>query len=256
MRLETWLSCWGMGMERLPAKEKSTAPGGFYQFPAVADFNGDGIPDLVTTSDEGGVNFLRGNGDGTFTFIATREGVVFASSITVADFNGDGIPDIAASNGSQVTILLGKGDGTFTVKATLKEPALQGIGDFNDDGIPDLAVAGFNPDSSGAVTVLLGKGDGTFSPGATFNVLGSFQSATVGDFSGDGLSDLAVDFDPNDDTSPGTVSVFLAGIATIATAMDVAVPGTGTHFLVASYPGDSNHLASTSSALPVAAGPR
>ncbi len=66
---------------------------------AVGDFNGDGMPDLVTT--DGGsnsVSVLLGDGDGTF-----QSPVPFAAgsapiSVAVGDFNGDGKPDLAVAD--------------------------------------------------------------------------------------------------------------------------------------------------------------
>ncbi len=70
---------------------------GFGVGPSIAagDFNGDGVPDLVTvTSDRGGsnsgVSVLLGNRDGTFqapTKYVVGDG---ALSVAIGDFNGDG----------------------------------------------------------------------------------------------------------------------------------------------------------------------
>jgi hypothetical protein len=64
--------------------------------PTVADFNGDGIPDLIIGAPGTVGSILLGNGDGSFqqpmyVFLGT-------GTIAVADFNQDGSPDLAAGN--------------------------------------------------------------------------------------------------------------------------------------------------------------
>jgi len=165
---------------------------------AVADFNGDGIPDLaVTNYIADTLTILLGNGDGTFTATtatpATGSG---PDSVAVGDFNGDGIPDLAVTNdySNTVTILLGNGDGTFTATAvspaTGNVPVSIAVGDFNGDGKADLAVANYK---DGTLTILLGNGDGTFTATAVSPATGTEPfSVAVGDFNGDGKADLAV----------------------------------------------------------------
>jgi hypothetical protein len=103
----------------------------------VADFNGDGKPDLLF----GGDVFL-GNGDGTFEFSAN----LGDGQGSVGDFNGDGKPDVAVIYDSNfLFVYLGNGDGTFGqgngfyAGTTL----YTAVGDFNGDGKPDLAVANY-----------------------------------------------------------------------------------------------------------------
>ena len=62
---------------------------------ATADFNGDGIPDLLVASTSSTVlNVLLGNGDGTFQAPkSTNVGIAF-SAIVAVDVNGDGKPDV------------------------------------------------------------------------------------------------------------------------------------------------------------------
>lgn len=120
----------------------------------VADFNGDGIPDLVC-----GQNVFLGNGDGTFKLSATLSAAneVYGQPVA-ADFNGDGIIDLAITSGSSgpgvVSIFLGNGDGTFGSPVGFtagNDPVWAGLGDFNGDGKPDLAVANYH---SNNVTIL------------------------------------------------------------------------------------------------------
>jgi hypothetical protein len=76
---------------------RNFAAGNFPGSLTVADFNGDGIPDLAAVEVNGGTaSVLLGNGDGSFqppqTFVS---GGAFAFSLAVGDFNGDGKPDLA-----------------------------------------------------------------------------------------------------------------------------------------------------------------
>jgi hypothetical protein len=75
---------------------------------AIADFNGDGIGDVVAAA--GDVRVLLGDGQGGFAPVpgspfATREGTW---QLAVADVNGDGKPDVVTTNleGESVTVLL------------------------------------------------------------------------------------------------------------------------------------------------------
>jgi len=95
-------------------------------FPAVADMNGDGFPDLVLSDDtmpEGpNLSVLLGNGDGTFGSRQQWSTGGFAESVAVGDFNGDGKADAATGNRvrGSVSVLLNAGgspEAAFTGKA-------------------------------------------------------------------------------------------------------------------------------------------
>ena len=74
-----------------------------FQSVAVADFNGDGRPDLVmTTHGSGIVSVLLGNGDGTFQQ-PERTYTVGGAVAAVADVNGDGRPDLVTANTARMT---------------------------------------------------------------------------------------------------------------------------------------------------------
>jgi hypothetical protein len=181
----------------------------------VADVNHDGKPDMIVTSSTSDqVSVLLGNGDGTFQAPRTYDvgagqaGAnrdVFREPI-VTDLNGDGVPDIAVPNlnSSDVSILLGNGDGTFQPQRrfnSVPSPDSLASGHFTHSGNVDLVALQEIPNSKAPVSlgVMLGRGDGTFAPPITLATpftLAGFP-VRVGDFTGNGLDDLAV-FSPED----------------------------------------------------------
>jgi hypothetical protein len=210
---------------------------------ALADLNGDGIPDLVTGTETNGLLVHLGNGNGTFqtaTSITANGassqnyfGLLPGSSIAFGDFNGDGKTDIAfveCMNGSSnctVGVLLGNGDGTFQ-KERYNDPnsVIAGIavGDFNGDGILDIAVANYG---NGSVDLLFGNGDGTFQEPVPISMPGA-SSVAAADVNGDGKLDLVLT-----NWGYGTVSVLLGkGNGTFQTAASYSTP-------VSSYPNNA-----------------
>jgi hypothetical protein len=78
---------------------------------SVADLNGDGAPDIVTTNDASSdVRVQLGNGDGTFQPQQSFEEGFGGASVAVADLNGDDAPDLVTANfiSDDVSVLLQK----------------------------------------------------------------------------------------------------------------------------------------------------
>jgi hypothetical protein len=166
---------------------------------AVGDFLGKGVLDLaVANQGDNKVSVLQGNGDGSFQ--AARNYAVGTNPVSVAvgDFLGNGILDLAVANqgDNTVSVLLGNGDGSFQAAisyAAGSAPSSVAVGDLNGDGILDLAVtdsavSGGSP----SVSVLLGNGDGSFQAAGSYSAGISPGSVAVGDFRGNGISDLVV----------------------------------------------------------------
>jgi hypothetical protein len=104
-----------------------------YRTVSVADFNGDGIPDLVTGEHWfGPASIFLGNGDGTFlTGSPVGVSVPLSSGYAAAaDYNGDGVPDLALpSENGGVAILLTQN--TRSISAELDNPNLIGPAPHN-----------------------------------------------------------------------------------------------------------------------------
>ncbi|MEE8475081.1 MAG: VCBS repeat-containing protein, partial [Myxococcota bacterium] len=163
------------------------AVGDFPSSVAVADLDGDGVPDLVTANlvtDD--VSVLLGRGDGSFQAADTFAVGRLPAAAAVADFDGDGAPDLVIANFD---------DRDVTVLLNLREVEIEGKIDIR----PGSDRNAINPMSRGVIPVAILGSD-------TFDVLrvdvttlafgpdGAApeheQGSHVEDVNGDNLDDL------------------------------------------------------------------
>jgi hypothetical protein len=153
---------------------------------AVADFNGDGKPDIVAAGD-GYVTVFPNNGNGTFAVPQSYAVAGSPTAVAVGDFNRDGKLDIVTANANgTVSLLLNNGNWTFGVAQNyaISGPANSvALGDFNHDGFLDVATTGAEMD------MLLSTGTGTFGAYQKVGPVGGNVVAV--DFNSDGFPDLA-----------------------------------------------------------------
>ncbi len=171
---------------------------------AVADLDGDALPDIVTgdaqgfstTFAPGAVAVLRGLGGGAFSPPAKYHADYAPGLPAVADLSGDGVPDIATHGTSgNLAYLRGDGAGGFESLRLVgvELPNSVEAADFDGDALPDLLVAG---GSSHVVNLLLADGAGGWLEPQAVPAQGQPVDAEPGDFDGDGALDALVGTSP------------------------------------------------------------
>ena len=149
---------------------------------AMADFNGDGLPDIACSNRGSLSTVLLNLGSGRFSdpIAVSSAGL---ESVFTGDVNIDGWQDIVFSNGR---LVLGKGDGTFqpsTVVPSATSMNTAVVADTNLDGFPDLLGVGSN-----SFTITLGNGDGTFKDAISYT--SSSRHLASADLNGDLIPDV------------------------------------------------------------------
>ena len=161
---------------------------------AAADFDGDGVLDLVSVGSGSPAGRLRiwfGTSNGTFVESPPYPVGSFPSCVIVSDLDGDGAADILVGDfaSSAVLILRGDGHGNFgdPYGVAAGSPALAlAVADINGDGHADIVSA------AGNVELLLSYGDGTFTAPEAW-VCGAYPNGLViGDFDANGKLDAAL----------------------------------------------------------------
>lgn len=187
-------------------------PGASYE---TGDFNGDGLTDIasvIPNASQLPILFSRGNG----TFRATSRTLpakvklaMHAAGVQryIGDFNGDRLHDIAliVPGTRSVSLAISNGEGGFDGGLVPVTPAVAGIlmspsatlftGDLNGDYQLDIAAI---RRTDGRMAAILSYGNGRFldsviglSPTVASLFTGASADRFIGDFNGDGLTDIA-----------------------------------------------------------------
>jgi hypothetical protein len=172
---------------------------------AVADFNSDGISDLVVggsnnsnSSGTGtGLAVYYGTGSGTFGFPISITTVGTVNSVATGDLNRDGLPDIIAATGNNTVLTFTNNGNDFAPTGTTSVgifPRSLVVADFNGDNFLDAATANGN---GGNISVLYGQANGTFALAINLQVSGVNSSGSpttlaAGDINNDNRIDLVV----------------------------------------------------------------
>jgi uncharacterized protein (TIGR03437 family) len=160
---------------------------------AIADFDKDGKPDLLTTSSSANLILLLNKGGGAFNPVQVTSSNIVTSGQT-ADFNGDGISDLLVQSTSRDTgavtyaVQLGKGSGAFEAPTAFPPTYMTVLSatDVNGDGNADLVQAA----NTTGLAIYLSNGDGSFQQLPVLTQFAGFTPMAVGDFNGDGKQDL------------------------------------------------------------------
>ncbi len=162
----------------------------------LADFTGDGIPDLAALDPAGALQVLSGSGDNGFVSAETYDVALDGSEVRASDIDLDGDIDLVVGSyrQDQLNVLINDGTGTFEPPATLYTtpiPTAMIVQDCNQDGVPDILLTHLTP---AFVEVFIGNGDGTFQQSLQLPVPTEGRTAglSVGDVTGDDIPDVLI----------------------------------------------------------------
>jgi hypothetical protein len=177
----------------------------------VADFNGDGIPDITVSTSEG-LNMLLGAGGGAFELPTLFP--FFGGALATGDFNGDCNMDLVGVYSYSTRITLGDGTGNLLLLTNMSGdfnfstyPNAVAVGELNGDGKADIAIANSGNPTGRGVTVGFGKGDGFFGAPTNCALPETPGDIVLGDLDGGGRLDAVVSLLIYDGSNSNSVCV-------------------------------------------------
>ena len=164
-----------------------------------ADFNGDGLDDLVTANaDSHDLTILLSQADGTFMSTSIETTLPTPYSVATGDLDGDGRLDLLVGETFGYEVFLGNDDGTFRASQTIVQSDSSWsseLGDIDGNGSLDFVGLYGHLDQ---VRIFRNNGDGTFDAGQTVPVGDVPRALVVADFDEDGRDDIAASNDGSD----------------------------------------------------------
>jgi hypothetical protein len=190
-----------------------TFTGGVYV--ATADFDHDGVADIIVSADVGGgprVRVFNGQTGATIAdFFAFETSFTGGVRVAAGDVNGDGVPDLVVSAGAgggpRVAVFNGRdiaaglasparlGSDFFAFESALRNGAYVAAADLDGDGKADI-IAGAGPGGAPRVTGFSGNGFLTGQPTVMTDFFAGDTSdrtgvtVTTADADGDGKPDI------------------------------------------------------------------
>jgi hypothetical protein len=175
------------------------------QSAAIADLNGDGLPELIVTNYYGpSISVYKNTStSGNITFDPKLDFTTGNQPyhVVVGDLDGDGKTDIITGNGNggSISILRNAGAGgaiAFDAKIDYPigtTPYGVAVGDLDGDGKPELAAADYStgPSTISVLRNLSTPGSLTFAAKVDYPTGNSPYNTIISDFNGDGQPDLA-----------------------------------------------------------------
>jgi hypothetical protein len=207
----------------------SVSPQAFQYKVAIADFDGDGLPDLVYSDNAGFLYLMKGDDKGDFgapvPVFAAGEYQFNLQDIFVYDLNGDGHPDLVGPGFTGLVVVLGEGGGKFAPPVTYNTYSGVHLADFDGDGHVDaiscgtLGTTGSSPSPNGTIYVSYGRTDGTFGDPVAVARIPNHEGTVTGvtDLHGDSKNRIVV-ASPDGVTialgaTPGTTETYAGAFA-------------------------------------------
>lgn len=213
----------------------------------LRDFNNDGVSDLFSSDGGNTFSYWYGNGDGTFSSLATalRGGSAGGRGLVdFGDINGDGFEDIVSADFNGNVYVTENQNGVGFSISTVAFNSLFNVGvelfDIDNDGDLDLGLLGW-----GDLKIYLNDGEGVFVQhqqivdadyGVTnfLNMTGGYQNTTTGDFNGDGFEDFVA----YNSTAGSTFGIYFGQADGTLGSTPTEIARTGNSFSAADIDGD------------------